>query len=371
MPSSESRTGAQRGADPGRAVSAGATARRYALALALALAAGAVCAWLRTPLPWLIGPLLACGAASTAGLQLHSYKASRSAGQWVIGTALGLYFTPEVVSRLGALWWPIVLGVCWAVVIGLAGAWLLRRYARLDRPTAFFAASVGGASEMALQGERHGARVESIAASHTLRVLLVVISIPFAYRWLGLHGNEPFVGGATRFDAGGMAMLVVATVAGGAAMRALRAPNPWVLGPLLVTVAITASGHYWSTLPVAVINAGQALIGVALGTRFAPGFFGRAPRLLAVVTVMTVSTLIASALFATVLGLIADVPVATMILATSPGGIAEMSLTARMLELGVPVVTAFHVTRLVAQVLIAGPVYRWSSALAARRASRR
>ncbi|MCL4746272.1 MAG: AbrB family transcriptional regulator [Burkholderiaceae bacterium] len=370
MPRSEPSPGVQHRAGAGNAVSPGVAARRYGLALALALAGGAVCAWLRTPLPWLIGPLLACGAATTVGLSLHSFKASRNAGQWVIGTALGLYFTPEVVARLAVLWWPILLGVCWAVVVGLAGARFLRRYAGLDRPTAFFAAAVGGASEMALQGERHGGRVESIAASHTLRVLLVVVTIPFAYRWLGLHGDEPFAAGAALFDPGGMALLVAATVGGGLAMRAVRAPNPWVLGSLLVTVAITASGHYWSVLPVAVINAGQALIGVALGTRFAPGFFGRAPRLLAAVAAMTVASIAASALFATALGVLAGVPVATMILATSPGGIAEMSLTARMLELGVPVVTAFQVTRLVAQVLIAGRVYRWSSAVAERRAAR-
>jgi uncharacterized membrane protein AbrB (regulator of aidB expression) len=48
----------------------------------------------------------------------------------------------------------------------------------------------------------------------------------------------------------------------------------------------------------------------------------------------------------------------TMLLATSPGGIAEMSLTARVLHLGVPVVTAFHVSRMVVVVLAIGPLFR-------------
>ncbi len=335
-----------------------AQARRFAVAIAIALVTGACFSWLRTPLPWLIGPLLACGLASTMGVPLHSYAVARNAGQWVIGTTLGLYFTPDVVARMASLWWPLVLAVVWAVAIGVAGAWALRRFARLDPPTAFFAAAVGGASEMAVQGERNGGRVEAIAASHSLRVLLVVMVIPFAYRWLGLHGGDPFIGGATRFDAAGMALLAAATVAGGLVFQALRTPNAWVLGPLLVTLGITASGINWSTLPVAVINAGQLLIGVSLGTRFAPGFFGRAPRLLGVVGAMTVASILASALFGAALGAAAGVPAATMVLATSPGGIAEMSLTARMLALGVPVVTAFHAMRMVAQVLIAGRVYR-------------
>ena len=44
--------------------------------------------------------------------------------------------------------------------------------------------------------------------------------------------------------------------------------------------------------------------------------------------------------------------------ASVPGGIAEMCLTAKALQLGVPVVTAFHVTRMVAVVLLAGPLFR-------------
>jgi uncharacterized membrane protein AbrB (regulator of aidB expression) len=47
----------------------------------------------------------------------------------------------------------------------------------------------------------------------------------------------------------------------------------------------------------------------------------------------------------------------TAILATSPGGIAEMSLTAKTLHLGVPIVTAFHVARMVVLVLLIGPFF--------------
>jgi uncharacterized membrane protein AbrB (regulator of aidB expression) len=47
-----------------------------------------------------------------------------------------------------------------------------------------------------------------------------------------------------------------------------------------------------------------------------------------------------------------------MVLGTSPGGIAEMSITAKVLQLGVPVVTAFQVCRLVAVLLMVEPLYR-------------
>ena len=52
----------------------------------------------------------------------------------------------------------------------------------------------------------------------------------------------------------------------------------------------------------------------------------------------------------------------TLMLATSPGGITEMAITAKVLQLGVPVVTAFQVCRLVAVLLLAEPMFRWWSA---------
>ena len=51
-------------------------------------------------------------------------------------------------------------------------------------------------------------------------------------------------------------------------------------------------------------------------------------------------------------------PDRSAILATAPGGIAEMSLTAKNLQLGVPIVTAFHVARVVVLVLSIGPLFR-------------
>jgi uncharacterized membrane protein AbrB (regulator of aidB expression) len=66
-----------------------------------------------------------------------------------------------------------------------------------------------------------------------------------------------------------------------------------------------------------------------------------------------------SAGFAWVLASLASLPWATVLLGTSPGGVAEMCITAKVLQLGVPVVTAFHVTRYLAVLLCTAPLFRW------------
>ncbi len=52
-------------------------------------------------------------------------------------------------------------------------------------------------------------------------------------------------------------------------------------------------------------------------------------------------------------------PWVTLLLGTSPGGITEMAITAKVLQLGVPVVTAFQVCRLVAVLILVAPLFDW------------
>lgn len=326
------------------------------------MAAAQLCIWLDTPLPWMIGPLFSTAAACMLGARLGAPVQAREAGQWAIGTALGLYFSAPVLATLlrYAPW--IALAVLFALALGMAGSRLLERLAGADRATAFFAMAVGGASEMAVQAERHGALVERVAAAHSLRIMMVVGTVPITVRWWSAHGlgqgHDLFVPAAATVDNLGLALLVLATSLAALPLKRLRVPNAWVIGPLLAALALTAAGIHLSRLPEWMIRAGQLMIGISLGTRFTPTFVHTAPRFLGGVAACTLLAMLLAGAFALALAQLAGIHAGTALLATSPGGIAEMSLTARVLHLGVPIVTAFHVSRMVVVVLMIGPLYR-------------
>jgi membrane AbrB-like protein len=342
-------------------------ARRVGLTLLLALGAALVAVWLHLPLPWMIGPLLATAACGMAGAKLASSNRLRNAGLWMIGVALGLYFTPSVMALLLPLAPALLVGIGWAFLMAWGFYRLLLRVNGGDHASAFFSAAIGGASEMALLAERHGGRVDRVAAAHSLRVLLVVVLIPFGFKLAGLHGIDPAVPALQEVRPLGLALLLAASAAGMGLLALLRAPNPWVLGALLSTLLITAAGVELSALPKAASNAGQLFIGVALGSRFTVDFARSAPRWLAAVAAGTLAMIAASAGFAWLLAQLAGLHPATVLLGTTPGGIAEMSITAKVLQLGVPVVTAFHVTRYIAVLTLTAPLYRWLRARAAAR----
>jgi membrane AbrB-like protein len=341
--------------------------RRVTGTLLVALAAALACEALRTPIPWMIGPLLATGILSVSGVPVESWTPLRNGGQWVIGTALGLYFTPAVGQLVLGLWWAIVLAIAWSLLLGLAvAAWLHRRHAALAtdatpaqwRATAYFAGAIGGASEMTLIAERQGARTDLVAAAHSVRLLLVTLVIPFGMVVWGVSGLELAPPGTREVSPAGLAGLAVLTGAGALLMQRLGRANPWFIGALVVAMVLTLAGHVLSAIPAALSNAAQLAIGVSLGVRFTPAFVRAAPQWLASVALASVALMALCAAFAAALHRLTALHPATLLLGTSPGGIAEMAITAKVLQLGVPVVTAFQVCRLVAVLVLAEPVYR-------------
>ena len=142
-------------------------ATRIVLTLLLALAAALLCAALHTPVPWMVGPLLSTALLAMTGGPAASATPLRNTGQWVIGGALGLYFTPQVLDMLLGLWWVISLGILWALVLGfLAGAFLYSLPARpgliyipgVRRLTTPFSFTKGRGCGMTIVGESFAGR---------------------------------------------------------------------------------------------------------------------------------------------------------------------------------------------------------------------
>ncbi len=107
------------------------------------------------------------------------------------------------------------------------------------------------------------------------------------------------------------------------------------------------------------------LIGSGLGCHFNREFFRRAPSFLARTLLGTALTMLIAALAALALSALTHLDLRSLTLGMMPGGIAEMSLTAEVLQLSVPLVTAMQVMRLLFVLFLAEPLYRrWNKRLA-------
>ena len=329
------------------------------LAGAALVALAGVLLWqaLGWPLPWVTGALVGTACLAMTRFPVSCPPLLFLVAQWLIGAAVGARFTPTAAAQLTAHAGAILVATVFSLGLGLLLAWLLRHWARLDAATAFFAAMPGNSGEMARLAHEHGARADQVALVQTVRLFLVVILVPPAFRLLLPGMGSPVPDPATHEVQGQLWLLLIA-LAGGWGLKHLIGGTGWFVGALVAAAAATALGVPVAAPAPALADTAQLLLGWSLGSRFRRESLARLPRLLVTSTILNVATIGASALLGLVLARRWGLSENSAILVAIPGGIAEMCITAASLGEPVAIVAAFHVVRVLGLLLLAVPLLR-------------
>jgi membrane AbrB-like protein len=295
----------------------------------------------------MVGPMIAIATLNLMGVRMHSPPYARQTGQVILGSAVSLYFTPTVVAELGANFAAIVAATVAVFVVGGLGALILSRVSGVEGKSTFFASIPGGAMAMAVLAERYGAQIAPVAVAHSLRVSIVVIGIPFALT----YGGIPIEVAAYRPDMPLDYLILAPWLAFGFVLgevsERLGLRNGYLLAPIFFGAALTMSGIQLSAVPHWMTDFAQLMFGLVLGARYERAFFARYKLFIPFALLNSFFILIASVAVAAVLAWAFGLPFATMILATAPGGLAEMTILAQALQISVPLVVAFHLFRVV------------------------
>lgn len=327
------------------------------LMIFVAVAAGYVATLIGLPLPWMIGPLLASVALGMAEIDVPRHRHYRPLGQLVVATAVGLYFTPEALSEAIEHAWLMIAAAILTIAAGIVSAIMLRRLAHVDGTVAFFAAMPGGPAEMSLLAEKWGGEPAPVVFSQTLRIVFIVLFIPP----LLMYGGDlelPAVRPDQELDWIGLAAVYAMAAAGSFAMHRIGVPNSNFLGPLAVGAVISSVGFHLSDVPRPLLAAGQVVLGISLGAQFSRQQIRRDIRFAWAATLATIALLAMCCGVAILLWLVTDLPFGGYFLATAPGSVTEMALTAKLLGQGVALVTAYHLTRIFIVIPLAPLLYR-------------
>ena len=337
------------------------TARTVAMilaGLALGTLGGVVFHALALPLPWMLGALCLTMAAAVAGLPVRGPMRLRPAIVAVIGVLLGSRFTPEILAGAQAALLTLAIMLVYLVAVAAVAVPWYRFAGRQDWTTAYCAGMPGGLTEMIELGEAKGADVPSIVLAHSLRIVLTIGLMAFAFRVVLGHdvGSGPSATGAEGWALPGAAdalILAGCAVFGAWAGRAMRWPAADFLGPLVLSAAVHLVGLTESAPPAPLVNAAQVALGTILGCRF----FGiplrqlwRAGGLSLGATVITLLLALGAAL---AMERLAGVRVDQAMLALAPGGLTEMGLIALAIQADAAFVAVHHVVRILVVIVVA------------------
>ncbi|MFC5357654.1 AbrB family transcriptional regulator [Azospirillum himalayense] len=335
-----------------------------ALGFALSVLGGWVAHRAGMPLPWLLGALAVTAVLAAFGRTVN-VVALRSYALVLLGLGLGQSFSPTILLSIAQAL-PLIAGSSvLTIVTGLAAARIYIRMVGLDPKTAFFCGVPGGVVLMAIHAQRAGVSESHVTLAQTIRLMMVVVIYPLLIATVLPH-ELAADGWSETATATSLPILVMWCLAGlGAAHvgRTLGLPNPWMLAPCVLAIALASSGSLPAHLPPLLIIMAQVVLGASLGARMTPDFIRSAgPLLLASV----LSTLLLCALLLSLGALVSlwgGLPMTATLLGMAPGGMPEMAVTAHDMGASVPLVLGFHLVRVVLSNLLMEPIWRAARAL--------
>ena len=331
------------------------------LALVIGTAGGFVAHYFNIPLAWMLGAMISTTVAAICGLPVALPVVFRTAMIGVLGVMLGSGFAPEILDRIGD--WMISLAALAVYTLAVTGVvtLFLRRVCGYDPITAYFSAAPGGLSEMVVVGSQFGGDERVISLTHTSRILLVVLALPFLMQILfGYTPGPRPAAGIPLVEANGFDMLVLTFcgIAGFVLARLARLPAAAILGPMLFSAALHMSGVTDAKPPVELVAAAQVVVGTTIGCRFAGVKMMLVARTILASCGSTVILVLSGLLFAVMLHPLTGLPTIGIFLAFAPGGVAEMSLIALALSIDAALVATHHIVRIFLIVVFTPMLFR-------------
>ncbi len=338
------------------------TIRSWVVVVALTVVVSVGFSLLRLPSPVLFGSLVAGMAhALVASDELDVPPLAFRVGQALVGAVIGALVQLPTLLRIASDWPSVVLVTVGTLAISVAAGRLLALDRDVSPVTGAFALVAGGASGIVALARELGADDRVVTIVQYLRVLLVLLAMPLVTSFV-FHppsGAGSLAGSHTRWLPD-LTFVVLAVTIGLLLQRVVTAPATALLGPMLVAVALSASGVLGHvSVPTALENLGYALIGVRVGLRFTRASLRSIARLLPLATALIVAVIVACGLLGLLLAEVTGTDRLTAYLATTPGGLFAVLATAADSGSDVTYVLAVQVIRVFAMLLLAPLLGRW------------
>ncbi|MEL7097738.1 MAG: AbrB family transcriptional regulator [Pseudomonadota bacterium] len=330
--------------------------RDMALTHAIAALGVAVFWSLGLPLPFLFGPMFACLIAAFAGVPLTVFKPLNAAMRTILGVAVGAAITWSFLQALPALWQTLIFVPIMLLLIGGLGVPYFQRLCGYDFPTSYYAAMPGGLQDMLVFGQEAGGNLRAISLIHATRVLLVVTALPIILVAIwDVDLTRPPGDPASSIAPGELALMAFCGLAGWGIAKRIGLFGASILGPMILTGALSVAGIITQRPPAEAIWAAQFFIGLSVGVNYRGITVMELRRDVAASFGFCVLLAGITALVIEVIALTGVAPLQDALLALAPGGQAEMAVLAIIVGADVAFVVAHHVFRLLL-VIIGAPI---------------
>jgi membrane AbrB-like protein len=312
----------------------------------------------RVPVATILGSVFLIGLIRLSGfsfLYLPSFLAL--AVQIVMGILIGLRFHKEMLPDLKRLALPSLLVSVWMLASCFVAGYFFMRLTQVSPVTAILASSPGGVAETTLLAFDLNADPVIVAVLQTMRVLAVVLIIPFLalHRTDGVADNiNPELPPKNPGGNGAGSYLITLTIgtAGGLLAQRLNLPVPGLLGAIF-TVGLTSCVYgELPPLPDSLRIWAQLGIGGMVGTNFSPDNLAQLSFMAGPILLTTAVVMGSGLILAVILRKLTAWDDLTCLLASAPGGVTQFFIMAYELGADPLIVSLLQLARFLSMIIL-------------------
>ncbi|WP_308388981.1 AbrB family transcriptional regulator [Acidithiobacillus sp. AMEEHan] len=333
------------------------TALRWGILLIASLALSRLFQVLGIPAAPLFAAMLA-GILQASWTTVPYGRGFPRAGQALLGLEIGLLFSKQAMAIILRHWAPILLISAATLLLSLAIGVLFSRWQKVDSSTGLLGMTAGGAAGITAIAQELGAETGLVAILQYLRVVLVMLSLPLVALLIFARPIQDATGLHTVHASwsGSVVLLICAAAAVWIAKR-IHLTTPYLLGPLFVSLALTASQHSPTpALPRSLLLLAYLLIGWQAGLQLSLARLRAYLRLLPHALALIVALNLLCALLGILLAQLVGVSDLDGYLATAPGALYAAVAVSMATHGNVLFVLGAHLARLLMMLIIMPPL---------------
>ncbi len=282
----------------------------------------------------------------------------------LIGYGLGESVTLATCKSIWVQIPAITLSTFFITLVSAIYAYYITKRTDINLPSSLIGNMPGGMTQMILVGEEiPGTDHNVIVVMQTARLILTIMCVPF----IVLHAIVPSVGSSVALpvaesvsmDATGYIFVFVVVVISVFLANKVHFPAAYLLGPLFAVGLLNIFWQQVPHLPKWLLSFAQIFVGVQMGANIQ---VERIKTLKKHLLLIFSSTLVLIAICFGVsewLSYLYDYSMATAFLATAPGGISEMSITALSIGADGATVLAYQLFRVIFLSTVIPIFIRW------------
>ena len=333
---------------------------KFVLVIAISIPSAIIADYIKLPLAWFLGPMLATSVGALMGLKIKIPRIVLSSILILLGLYIGNYIDKDLFSQIHEWVLTSLIMLIYIILSIFIVSIYLQKFSKYEKKTSIFSAAPGALGPLMILAEDQKTDLSHVATAHLIRLIIIVTVFPFFVNSYYDNNLGEFVQETLKNqDISNLFILIILSIIFIMIFDRLKVPAALLSGTLVASgfLQITEIASY--QISPKIVDYCLLILGASVGCRFADKTFNEVAKNAFHSFVATFLLVFLGVIAAFAASLIIDKNFFTLLLSYCPGGIYEVAVIAIFFNLDPEFVSFHHIIRLLMILFIVPLILRF------------